>query len=325
LGEFDLIARYFAPLATKPGAFALTDDGALFDVPEGQACVVTTDAMVAGVHFFESGGPLNLGWKVLAVNLSDLAAMGAEPLGYTLDFALPRDWPQDRVESWLPQFAQGLMDCQMRFQTSLLGGDTVSTTGPLTLAVTAFGSVPKDQVLRRNGAKVGDSIWVSGTIGDAALAVKVRHGWAPPANLTLSYADMRLDMPFPRVALGKALRGIATAALDISDGLAADLGHICMASQVGAEISFDEIPLTTEMRSFVEAAPELVQTILAGGDDYELVFTAPAEAEAAIRDASKKTLSPVYCIGRIVDGSGVRIAGPDGQPITLDRLGFAHF
>jgi len=325
LGEFDLIARYFAPLATKPGAFALTDDGALFDVPDGQTCVVTTDAMVSGVHFFESDGPLNLGWKLLAVNLSDLAAMGAEPLGYTLDFALPRDWPQDRLESWLPQFVQGLMDCQMRFQTSLLGGDTVSTSGPLTLAVTAFGSVPKDQVLRRNGAKVGDSIWVSGTIGDAALAVKVRHGWTPPANLTLSYADMRLDMPFPRVALGKALRGIATAALDISDGLAADLGHICVASKVGAEISFDEIPLTTEMRSFVAAAPELVQTILSGGDDYELIFTAPPEAEAEIREASKKTLSPVYCIGRIVAGSEVSIAGPDGQPIALDRLGFAHF
>src|SRR5690606_32950726 len=129
-------------------------------------------------------------------------------------------------------------------------------------------------------------IWVSGTIGDAALAVKVRHGWTPPANLTLSYADMRLDMPFPRVALGKALRGIATAALDISDGLAADLGHICVASKVGAEISFDEIPLTTEMRSFVAAAPELVQTILSGGDDYELIFTAPPEAEAEIREAS---------------------------------------
>ncbi|MCD6074196.1 MAG: thiL, partial [Rhodospirillales bacterium] len=306
LGEFDLIGRYFVPLATHPGAFGLTDDGAVFDVPPGETCVVTTDAMVAGIHFFESDGPRNLGWKLLAVNLSDLAAMGATPLGYTLDFGLPKDWARATTEAWLADFSRGLMQCQAQFETSLLGGDTVSTTGPMTLAVTAFGSVPKDKVLRRSSAKAGDMVWVSGTIGDAALAVKIRNGWTPPNGMPLGHADKRLDMPFPRLALGQALRGIATAAADISDGLAADLGHICQASGVGAEIRFADVPLTSGMRPFVEAAPDLIATVLAGGDDYELVFTAPPDVEDAVRAASRAALTPVECVGRVVTGAGVR-------------------
>jgi thiamine-monophosphate kinase len=266
-----------------------------------------------------------LGWKLLAVNLSDLAAMGAMPLGYTLDVALPKDWSGLQTETWLADFSRGLMQCQAQFETSLLGGDTVSITGPMTLALTAFGSAPKDKVLRRSGAKVGDMVWVSGTIGDAALAVKVRAGWTSPDGLSLAYADKRLDMPFPRLALGKALRGIATAAADVSDGLAADLGHICEASRVGAEIRFADVPLSAEMRSLIAADSGLMATVLAGGDDYELVFTAPPGAEARVRAASEAARTPVYNVGRIVTGEGVRIDGPDGRPIVLERLGFAHF
>jgi len=325
LGEFDLIGRYFAPLATSPGAFGLTDDGAVFDVPAGETCVVTTDAMVAGIHFFESDAPHSIGWKLLAVNLSDLAAMGAAPLGYALDFALPRDWDRAHIEAWLADFSRGLMQCQAQFEMSLLGGDTVSTAGPLTLAVTAFGSVPRDQMLRRSGARVGDTIWVSGTLGDAALAVKVRKGWMPPNGVSTAQADMRLDRPSPRLALGKALRGVATAAADVSDGLAADLGHICRTSGVGAEICFADVPLSVEMRSLIATEPSLVGEILAGGDDYELVFTAPPGTESQVRAASAVAQTPVYGIGKIVAGAGVRIEGPDGRPITLERLGFAHF
>lgn len=325
-GEFDLIGRYFAPLATDPGAFGLTDDGAVFDVPPGETCVVTTDAMVAGIHFFASDGARNLGWKLLAVNLSDLAAMGAAPLGYTLDFALPKGWLPAQTDAWLSDFSRGLMQCQAQFETSLLGGDTVSTTGPMTLAITAFGSAPKSKVLRRSGAQVGDMVWVSGAIGDAALAVKIRQGWTPPNGASFPHADKRLDMPFPRLALGQSLRGIATAAADVSDGLAADLGHICEASAVGAEIRFADIPVSAELRALVATDPGLVTLILAGGDDYELVFTAPATAEAQVRAAAEAARTPVYNVGRIVAGQGtVAIAGPDGKPIELDCLGFAHF
>lgn len=325
LGEFDLIGRYFAPLAVAPGALGLTDDGAVFDVPPGETCVVTTDAMVAGVHFFENDAARTLGWKLLAVNLSDLAAMGAAPLGYTLDFAMPLGWEPSVADSWLADFSRGLMECQTQFETSLLGGDTVSTPGPMTLAITAFGSVAKGQVLRRSGAKVGDMVWVSGTVGDAALAVKIRKGWTPPPGFSSAEADKRLDMPFPRLALGRALRGIASAAADVSDGLAADLGHICDASKVAAEIRFADVPVSAEMKALVSHDPGLMATVLAGGDDYELVFTAPAAAEAAVRAAAQAARTPVNNVGRIVAGTGVRIEAPDGAPIALERLGFAHF
>lgn len=325
LGEFDLIHRFFVPLATAPGAFGLTDDAALFDVPVGDSAVVTTDAMVAGVHFFESDAASDIGWKLLAVNLSDLAAKGAAPLGYTLDLALPSGWSGPMVADWLGDFTAGLKECQTRFATSLLGGDTVSTSGPLTLAVTAFGSVGKDKVLRRSGAKVGDRVWVSGTLGDAAFAVKLRKGWTPPIAGPLDAMNRRLDRPMPRLALGQALRGVASAAMDISDGLAADLTHICEVSHVGAEVRGAEVPLSAEARSLVDADPGLIETVLTGGDDYELLFTAPPEADSAVRRASEAAHCPVTCVGRIVEGTAVRVLDAEGRPIALRRLGFTHF
>jgi thiamine-monophosphate kinase len=325
LGEFDLIKAYFAPLATAPDAFALTDDAALFTVPAGEAAAVTTDAMVEGVHFFSDDAGESVGWKLLAVNLSDLAAMGASPLGYTLDLALPAGRPH----AWVKAFADGLRACQEAFGTSLLGGDTVATTGPLTIAVTAFGSVPPSQALRRGGAQVGDAVWVSGTIGDAALAVRLRKGWVPPGP-PLGQADAaalseRLDRPAPRLPLGQRLRGLARAAIDVSDGLAADLAHICETSGVAAEIRLADIPLSPVARALLAADAGLASAIVAGGDDYELLFTAPDGAEAAVQAAARAANTPVARIGRIEVGAGVRIVDATGGTLVLDRLGFTHF
>ena len=321
LGEFDLIHRYFAPLATAPGALGLLDDGAMFDVPDGHSGVVTTDAMVAGVHFFLDDAAYGIGWKLLAVNLSDLAAMGAVPIGYTLDLALQTGWTQQ----WVREFAAGLGGCQTRYGTSLLGGDTVLTSGPMTAAITAFGAVPKGTALHRGGARVGDSVWVSGTIGDAAMAVRLRKGWTPKSAVDTTFLDQRLDLPEPRLALGQALRGLASAAADVSDGLAADLGHICAASHVAAELLLGAVPLAISVQTMVRAEPDLAREIVAGGDDYELVFTAPADADSAVREVARLTGTAVTRIGRIVAGEGVRIVDPQGREIVLDRLGFAHF
>lgn len=321
LGEFDLIHRFFAPLATAPGALGLLDDAALFDLPDGHSGVVTTDAMVAGVHFFQDDAAYGIGWKLLAVNLSDLAAMGAVPIGYTLDLALQPGW----TAHWVEEFAAGLRECQGKYAISLLGGDTVSIPGPVTVAITAFGAVPRGTALLRSGARPGDSVWVSGTVGDAALAVRLRKGWTPSSAVDTTFLDRRLDLPEPRLALGQALRGLASAAADVSDGLVADLGHICAASQVSAELHLGDVPLSATVQAMVQAEPDLARLILAGGDDYELVFTAPAEAESAIREAARGARTSVARIGRIESGSGVRVLDPGGLEIVLDRLGFAHF
>lgn len=321
LGEFDLIQRYFASLATAPGALALLDDAALFDLPDGHSGVVTTDAMVEGVHFFPTDAAYGIGWKLLAVNLSDLAAKGAAPIGYTLDLALQPGW----TSKWVEEFAAGLHDCQVKYAISLLGGDTVSTPGPLTAAITAFGAVPKGIALLRSGACAGDSVWVSGTVGDAALAVHLRKGWVPRSAVDRTFLDRKLDLPEPRLALGRALLGVASAAADVSDGLVADLGHICAVSHVAAEIHFGDVPLSAPAQAVVGAETDLARLILAGGDDYELVFTAPAAAEAAVREAARGAGTPVTRIGHIASGVGVRVFDSANQEIVLDRLGFAHF
>ena len=320
-GEFDIIARYFKPLATDRGALGLSDDGALFDLPAGHEAVVTTDAMVSGIHFFANDRPDTIGWKLLAVNLSDLAAMGATPLGYTLALGLPADWNSD----WLGAFSLGLKTCQERYGTSLLGGDTVRSGGVFWAAITAFGAVPKGSALRRNGARTGDAIWVSGTVGDAALAVQLRNGWTPPAAVERAGLDHRLDLPEPRLALGQALRGIATAALDISDGLAADLGHICETSEVGAIVQLADVPLSPTGRGLLARDPDVAVTVLTGGDDYELLFTSPADADEQVYRAAEAAGTPVARIGRITPGFGVRIVDGQGHDLNLPHLGFTHF
>lgn len=325
LGEFDLIARYFAPLAAgTPGAFGLGNDAAVLDPAPGHSVVVTTDAMVAGVHFLP-GDPADLvARKLLRVNLSDLAAMGARASGYVLDLALPPDLD----EAWVAAFADGLRADQDEFGIALLGGDTVKTPGPLTLALTAFGEVPAGTALTRSGARAGDVIYVSGSIGDGALGLKALRGEI--AGLTdtdrAALAD-RYHLPRPRLALGRALaaRGLATAAIDVSDGLVADLGHVAARSGLAAEIEAQAVPLSTAARAALAADPGLREAVLGGGDDYELLFTAPPGAAAAIAALAEELALPLTRIGAMAAGTGVRVLDEAGAPISLAKAGWSHF
>ncbi|MGB0671060.1 MAG: thiamine-phosphate kinase [Rhodospirillales bacterium] len=315
MGEFDLIARAFRPLAAGwDGAFNLLDDAALMPpLPTGQHRVVTSDCLIAGVHFFADQAPEETAAKALAVNLSDLAAMGARPVGYTLALALPRD--MTAPEDWVMAFAAELGRCQARHGLTLLGGDTVMTPGPLCLTITAFGDVPADRALRRGGAEAGDCIYVSGTIGDAALGLLVRQGRIGGSD---PFLLDRLDRPSPRLALGQALLGQARSCADISDGLVADLGHIAAASGLSARIDTPKLPLSAPARNRVDADPNLLTVILTGGDDYELVFTGPHGLEAA------DWPTPITAIGRMESGSGVRVIDGQGRALTLKAAGYSH-
>jgi thiamine-monophosphate kinase len=314
--EFELIARHF----TKPAANAVLgvgDDCALVDVTNGMDLAVSTDTMVSGTHFFPDVDPENLGHKALAVNLSDMAAMGATPYWAMLALTLP-----SVDHAWLTAFAKGFFDLASDFNVSLIGGDT--TRGPLTLTVTIMGQVPTGAALRRNGAKAGNDVWVSGNIGDAALAVAHRHGKVVLTETDYRDAVMRLYEPTPRVALGQALRGMATSAIDISDGLIADLGHICRLSGVGATVDLGSIPVSEiGARHFNNEAG--LTAIIAGGDDYELCFTAPANSRESIEDLTDVLGVPLTRIGQIKRGKGVSLLGSDGKPVKIDGRGYDHF
>ena len=322
LGEFDLIARYLAPLAAEsPGAFGLADDGALLG--DG-ACVVTLDTLVAGTHYLPDDPADLVARKALRVNLSDLAAMGARPTGYLLSLAL--DPSAD--EAWVARFAEGLAADQARYDVRLYGGDTTRTPGPTTLSVTAFGALDGMPPLRRSGARAGDHVYVSGTIGDAALGLAAARGVL--GNLAESdraaLAD-RYRVPQPRVALGQALcaRGLARAAIDISDGLVADLGHICRQSGVAADVAVRRIPLSTAAQRLVETDVSYLTTALTGGDDYELAFTAPPANAPALADLARALDLPLTCIGTVGEGSTVVVRDPDGRPMAFDWPGWTHF
>jgi thiamine-monophosphate kinase len=314
--EFDLIARHF----TRPAANAVLgvgDDCALVDVSNGMDLAVSTDTMVSGTHFFPDVDPETLGHKALAVNLSDMAAMGAMPYWAMLALTVPAV-----NHEWLAKFAKGFFDLAEEFGVSLIGGDT--TKGPLTMTVTIMGEVPAGAALRRNGAKVGNDIWVSGNLGDAALAVAHRRGLLKLAEEDYLEAVMRLYEPMPRVALGQALRGLATSAIDISDGLLGDLGHICDLSKVGATVEADRLPVSAIGAKHVESLTGLT-AIVAGGDDYELCFTAPANARDSIEDLTDVLGVPLTRIGEVRKGKGVSLVGTDGKPIKVDGGGFDHF
>lgn len=322
LGEFEIIARYFQPLAEgNAGALGLKDDAALLTPAPGNSFVVTTDTMIAGVHYFESDPPELVGRKLLRVNLSDLAAMGATPTGYFLSVALRK--PLD--EPWLASFCGGLAADQKEFGVALCGGDTVATSGPAVLTVTAVGEAPEGAALMRSGAKSGDDIYVSGTVGDAALGFRVLLGefgdLAPERRDALV---ARYHVPVPRLALGVALRGIARAAIDISDGLAADMGHICDCSGAGAEIEWARLPLSEAARAAVGESPEAANFVLAGGDDYELLFTAPPGAEEKVAAAGRAAGVAVTKIGRMA-GQAVVIRDENGAAMDLDAAGYTHF
>ena len=321
LDEFARIARFFAPLA-GPGALGLLDDAALVDAPPGRQLVVTADALVAGVHFLADDPPDLVARKMLRVNLSDLAAMGAAPLGYLMTTALPAACD----EAWLAGFAEGLAADQAAFGISLLGGDSVATPGPTTLSVTAIGSVPAGRAVRRGGAVPGDLIYVSGTIGDAALGLRALRGELAGLDGTQrSFLVDRYHLPQPRLALGEGLVGIAHAMLDISDGLIGDLNHLCAVSGVGAVLEAARVPLSPAVRAALARDPALLAPVLGGGDDYELALTAPRAAEPALAALAAALALPITMIGRIEAGSGVRVIDETGRNIALAASGYRHF
>ncbi|MSO74079.1 MAG: thiamine-phosphate kinase [Alphaproteobacteria bacterium] len=321
--EFAMIARLFAPLARDwPGAYGLLDDAATIAPPPGEELVVTNDLIVEGVHYLPDDPPDLVARKLLRVNVSDLAAKGARPLGYLLGLVLPPRLTLD----WLERFAAGLGQDQARYGMSLIGGDTTAGEGPAVFSLTAFGSLPAGTIMRRGGAKPGDQIYLSGTLGDAALGLKALKAELP--NLETAARTFLVDryhLPEPRPELGQRLRGLAHAALDVSDGLIADLGHMADVSKVGAEIEIAKLPLSPAARSALAADDGLIDTVLTGGDDYEILFAAPESAAKVVRQAGQAAGVPISVIGRIVEGQGVRARSPDGTPRALGQGGFRHF
>ncbi|MDB5847695.1 MAG: thiamine-phosphate kinase [Rhodoferax sp.] len=322
MGEFDLIARYFTRKPAR-AALGVGDDCALLQPRPGTQLAISSDMLVEGRHFLSTVNPAHLGHKALAVNLSDLAACGAEPLAFTLALALPH-----ADEAWLAPFSRGLLALADAHGCELVGGDT--TRGPLNICITVFGEVPvvagRSQALLRSGAQPGDDVYVSGTLGDARLALEVFRGHLSVPEATFATARERMEQPTPRVALGQALRGIATAAVDVSDGLLGDLGHVLKASRVGVRID------TTVAAGLVMAQAEGMFTAqqrlafaLAGGDDYELVFTAPRNARDAVAAASARSLTPVTRIGVIEAEPGVRLVDAAATPVDAAFASFDHF
>ncbi|KAA2212670.1 thiamine-phosphate kinase [Teichococcus oryzae] len=316
--EFDLIDRHFRPLA-DPGALNLADDAALLRPPPGRELVLAADAMVENVHFLSDDPPETVGRKLLRTNLSDLAAMGAAPLGYLLTVALPRGYDA----AWLAGFAAGLAMDQREFGLAILGGDTVSTTGPVSLSLTILGHVAPGTALRRDGAAAGQDLWVSGSIGDGALGLQARRGLVTDPG---DYLAGRYQLPQPRLALGQALVGLATAAMDVSDGLAQDLGHLCRASRCGGVLKADAVPLSAAAASWLRSHPDGLPELLTGGDDYELLFAAPAGAAAEIARRAEACGTAVARIGHLVPGEpAVTLRDGAGAEIPLGRSGWSHF
>ncbi len=318
LSEFDLIARFFtrAPRSGGPVALGVGDDCALLSVPPGETLAVSTDMLVEGRHFFAGADPEALGHKALAVNLSDLAAMGARPLGFTLALSLP-----SADANWLAPFAQGLLALADAQGIELIGGDT--TRGPLNLCITVMGSVPAAMALRRDRAQAGDELWVSGTLGDARLALEVMLGRQSLPASDFERAALRLHRPEPRVTLGLALRGIASAAIDVSDGLLGDLGHVLAHSHVGAVVHADTLPIGASLA--LQPAELRREFALNGGDDYELCFCAPTDRHAAVLAAAAQAGVPVSCIGRIDSEPGLRVLDAGGRAIAVASRSFDHF
>lgn len=321
IGEFERIRRFFAPLAA-PGGLGLLDDAALVDCRAGRQLVVTADAIIEGVHFLPDDPAETVARKLLRVNLSDLAAMGARPLHYLMTTALPAA----RGADWIAAFAKGLEEDQRRFQVSLLGGDSVATPGPAALSLTAIGEVPTGMGVKRSGGVAGDLVWVSGTIGDASLGLGVLRGAYPQLAPECRAALVsRFRIPEPRVELGPRLVGLANAMIDVSDGLLGDLGHICETSHVAARLELEALPLSPAARAVVDRQADLRASLAVGGDDYELLFTAPPSASAAITELSAELGLPITLIGVVEPGEGVRLVDADGRTVPVADAGYRHF
>lgn len=324
-GEFALIERYLAPLAaTAEGAFGLKNDAAVLDIAPDERLVVTVDCMVAGRHFLADDPPDSIGQKLLRVSLSDLAAMGAAPVSYLLSAS----WPSDTQEDWVAAFCEGLARDQVAFDVALVGGDTTTTPGPMTLSLTAFGRVQGDKVLDRASLQPGQDLYLSGTLGDAFLGLQVLQGriegLSPAAREGLV---SRYRRPEPRLALGRALltEGLAESALDVSDGLAADLDHLLEASGVGAELRLEAIPLSAAAEEGLARWGEGPEVLVSGGDDYELLFAAPPDRRAQLARLSKALSLPISRIGHVKAEAGLAVLDADSRQVSLKMTGWTHF
>ncbi|WP_439541965.1 thiamine-phosphate kinase [Hyphomicrobium sp.] len=327
MGEDDLIQRTFAPLAAGfPGALGLRDDCAVLTPPAGHDLVLTTDAVAEGVHFFAGDGAHDIAWKALAVNVSDLIAKGAQPIAYLLSLSLP-DEPE---RGWLDAFAAGLADAQSAFSISLAGGDTDRRPGPLSVTIAAFGSVPHGRMVRRDGARAGDRLFVSGTIGDSALGLRMRLDPGLAIALGLDAARVAPLLahylrPQPPLALAPHILEFASAAMDISDGLIKDCGRLARVSGVAAQIEGARVPLSVSARAVISADPDLFRTVVTGGDDYQVLAAVAADRADAFRAAAQAVGVAVTDIGGVGHGTGLSVTALDGQPMVFKAGGWDHF
>jgi len=315
--EFEIIERYFMPLASAEG-LGLKDDAACFRPPSGQDVIVTKDMLVAERHFFADDKPEDIAFKALSVNVSDLAAKGAVPQHYLLGLSLPKQYAE---HGWLEGFARGLGDAQKTYNMTLVGGDTVSVDGPVCISITAFGYVSEDTMVKRSGASVGDDIYVSGTLGDAAFGLRaIQAGQGQRARFLRQY-----HRPLARAGLGNRLTSIATAAADVSDGLLADLNHICSASSVGARLYQAKIPLSDDAKNELAKDTSLWPLILSGGDDYEIVFTARSKCTDAVAKLSQELGLQLTKIGVVTPGPGLELVDCTDKLVQVAATGFKHF
>lgn len=320
--EDRLIARFFAPIAIHPGALGLADDAAFITPPPAHDLVLKTDTIIGGVHFFAEDAAHTVACKALRVNLSDLAAKGARPLGFLMSLALPKEIG----DNWLVNFAEGLRGDSVLYACPLFGGDTDRTPGPITVAIAMFGSVPQGTMVRRAGARPGDRVFVSGTVGDAALGLALRKGAAwKLAEPERQHLISRYLLPQPRNVLAEAVRAHASAAMDVSDGLAGDFAKLCRASQVGAAIETARIPFSAAARAVLAADPTMLELALSGGDDYEIVCTVPSQKANLFRAAADGAKVPVSDIGEIAAEEGARFLGAKGKPLTFAQASYSHF
>ncbi len=327
-GEFCIIERYFAPLARNTaGAFNLKDDAGLISPPDGHEAVLTTDMIVGGVHYLEGAAPRDIGYKALAVNISDLCAKGAKPSVYLLSVALP----EKLDPAWLEGLSEGLSEAQSDFGCTLLGGDTVRTPGPAALSITAIGFVPAGRMVHRSGARPGDRVYVTGTIGDAALGLALLRDpkSASSGHLSPDHKEHLLNRhrrPRPPVTAIEVVRNHANAAMDISDGLAGDFAKLCAASNVGGRLDSTAVPLSDAARQWLGAEPARLADIITGGDDYELLATVPQNAQENFEGECCCSAIPLKAIGEIIDpGGGFSVLGEDGKALELELLSYAHF
>jgi thiamine-monophosphate kinase len=327
VGEDELIQTIFAPLAAGfPGALGLKDDAALLEPPEGSDLVLTMDAVAEGVHFFADDAAAGIAWKALAVNVSDLIAKGAEPLAYLMSLS----FPALPGRAWLDGFAQGLSEAQRAFRISLAGGDTDRRPGPLTVAITAIGAVPKGAMVQRSTARAGNLLYLSGSVGDSALGLTLRSGQTTARDMGLDaeaaeFLIGRYLRPAPRLAMALLVRAFATAAMDVSDGLIKDAGRLAAASGVAAEIDGARVPLSAPARIAIGTDPRLFEAAVTGGDDYVVLAAVAPDKAAAFEAAAVAAGERVSQIGRLVAGTGVSVTALDGSPLAVKAAGWDHF